>query len=141
MTDRFHIGYYLPQIAPNLRSTSEHPHVVDEALSKKLAENRIAGPYPVPPYPNLRIFFGVVPKKDGSWRLIYNLSAPIGNSINDFIDPVHYSLQYATIDDATNICHHLGKNALLAKVDIKNAFRLCSINRHDLPPPRYSLEG
>lgn len=26
-------------------------------------------------------------KKDGTWSLITNLSATIGNSVNDFVDP------------------------------------------------------
>ena len=65
---------------------------------------------------------GVVLKKDGGWRLINHLSAPTDNSINDFIDTGDFSLQYATIDDATKICHTLGQGALMAKVDLKNAF-------------------
>ena len=58
-------------VATNLRSTSDHTEVIDEALQKELASNRMAGPYTNPPYPNLRCSgVGVVPKKDGSWRLV-----------------------------------------------------------------------
>ena len=38
-----------------------------------------------------------------------------------------YSLLYSTIDDAIKICHEVGKGALLAMVDLKNAFRLCPV--------------
>ena len=136
----FRIGYngpYSPLTAPNLRSALEHPDVVDEdvvdeALRKEVAENRIPDPYPYHPYQNLRCSgLGVVPKSDGSWRLIYHLSAPIGNSINDIIDPLEYSLQYSTIDDAITICHSLGPGALISKVDLKNAFRLCPVHLDD----------
>jgi hypothetical protein len=43
---------------------------------------------------------GVVPKKNGKWRMIYHLSAPRGQSINDFIDPRQYTLHYTSVDDA-----------------------------------------
>ena len=58
-------------VATNLRSASDHTEVIDEALQKELASNRMAGPYTNPPYPNLHCSrVGVVPKKDGSWRLV-----------------------------------------------------------------------
>ena len=135
LTEGFSIGYHGPHTrltAPNLASAFQHPQVVDEALKKEVAENRMAGPYDNPPYNNLHCSgVGVVPKKDNGWRLINHLSAPSGNSINDFIDPKDFSLQYATIDDAIRICHSLGRGALMAKVDLKNAFRLCPVRRED----------
>ena len=97
--------------------------MIDETLQKEVTNNSIAGPYRTLPYDNLQCSgLGVVPKKDGSWRLINHLSAPAGDSINDYIEPFDYSLQYATIDNAIAICYKLGKGALMAKVDLKNAF-------------------
>lgn len=119
-------------IAKNLRSAFEHPEVIDKALHKELASNRMAGPFTIPPYPNLRCSgLEIVPKKDGSFRLINHLSAPMGDSNNDYIEPLDYSLQYSTIDDAVAICHRLGPGALMAKVDLKNAFRLCPVRPED----------
>ena len=90
--------------------------MIDEALQKEVANNRTAGPYKTLPFDNLRCSgLGVVPKKDGSWRLINHLSAPAGDSINDYIEPLDYSLQYATIDNAIAICYKLGKGAVMAK--------------------------
>ena len=63
--------------------------------------------------------------------IINHLSAPAGDSINDYIEPLDYSLQYATIDNAIAICYKLGKGALMAKVDLKNAFRLCPVRPED----------
>ena len=121
LTHGFDIGYEGPcdtLIARNLRSAFEHPEVVDEALKSEVAENRMAGPYPSLPLPRLRCSgVGVVAKKDGSWRLINHLSAPVGSTINDFIDPNEFSLQYSSIDEAIKICYTLGRGALLAKVD------------------------
>ena len=97
LTNGFDIGYrgpHTPLTAPNLFSAYQHPTVVDEALQKEVAEHRIAGPYSTSPNDNLHCSgIGVVPKEDGSWRLINHLSASVGHSINDFIDPQDYSLQ------------------------------------------------
>ena len=135
LTHGFNIGYTGPHtelIAPNLSSAHQHPNVINKALSKEVAEHRIAGPYPTPPFPDLHCSgIGVVPKKDGGWRLINHLSAPSGLSINDFIDPYDYSLQYTNTDEAIRICQHFGTGTLMAKVDLKNAFRLCPVRHKD----------
>ena len=92
----------------------------------------MAGPYTHPPLPNLRCSgLGVVPKKDGGWRVIYHLSAPSGISINDHIDPARFSLHYCTIDSAIAILNTLGRGALMGKIDLKNAFRLMPVRRED----------
>jgi len=91
----------------------------------------MAGPYNTPPYSNLHCSgVGVAPKKDGGWRFNH-LSAPSDSSIDDFIDAKDFSLQYATIYDAIKICYTLCNGALVAKVDLKNAFRLCPIRPED----------
>ena len=135
LTYGFNIGYtgpHLPLTAPNLPSAYQYPNTVDEALNKEVAEQRIAGPFPTPPYLNLRCSgVGVIPKKDGGWRLINHLSAPAGQSINDFIDPHEYSLQYKTVDDAIQMCQELGPGALMAKVDLKSVFRLCPVRQEN----------
>ncbi len=64
--------------------------------------------------------FGII----GLWRLIFHLSAPPSSSINDSID---------TIDDAINLLQQLGPNALMAKADLKSAFRLCPVHPLDWP--------
>ena len=79
--------------------------------------------HPTPPLPNLRCSgLGVVPKKDGGWRVICHLSAPEGRSINEFINPMYYSLHYHTIDSAISILNTLGCNCLMGKIDLKMLF-------------------
>lgn len=45
--------------------------------------------------------FGVIPKKNrpNKWRLIVNLSAPEGASVNDGIGKELASVSYASVDD------------------------------------------
>ena len=79
---------------------------------------------------------GVVPKKSGKLRLIHHLSAPYEQSINDGIPKEDYSLHYVTVDDTIPIIMRLGRGCLLAKTDIRNAFRLCPVH-----PADYHLLG
>ena len=55
---------------------------------------------------------------------MYHLSASDGLSINDFVDPLSYSLIYCLIHDAYKIINKLGPGALLSKIDLKDAFHL-----------------
>ena len=92
----------------------------------------MAGPFAAPPIAGLRCSgLGVVPKKDGDWRVIYHLSAPFGHSINDHIDPDEFTMRYSTLDDAISICQKLGRGTLLAKIDLKNAFLQCPVRTED----------
>ena len=94
--------------------------------------NRIIGSFDSLPFPNLRCSgLGIVPKHDGGWRTIYHLSAPLGYSINDFIDPSTYTLSYCTVDDAYAIVNQLCPGTLLSKIDLKNAFRLIPVRPAD----------
>ena len=87
---------------------------------------------PLPSLPNLRCSgLGVVPKKDGSWRVIHHLSAPPGNSINDYINPAQFALHYYTTDSAIRIINTLGRNALMGKIDLKSAFRQLPVRKED----------
>ena len=74
---------------------------------------------------------GLVTKHDGGWWIIYHLSAPFAQSINDFIDPHAYSLSYCTIDDAYKTLNELGPGALMSKIDLINTFRLIPVRPED----------
>lgn len=74
---------------------------------------------------------GIVPKSGGSWRLITHLSYPEMNSVNHFIDPEDCSVAYTSLDQVLQEVARLGKGTVLAKMDIKSAFRLMIINPGD----------
>ena len=122
-----------PRVTPNLKSATLHPQAVSAALAKEVSRGHTAGPFQVPPIQNLQCSpLGVVPKKDGTWRIIMDLSSPHGSSVNDFISKDTYTLHYATFDQALALVARHGQNALMAKLDIKHAFRLCPVHPADL---------
>jgi len=68
--------------------------------------------------------FGVIPKKNGQWRLILDLSSPQNHSVNDGINKDWCSLSYVKVEDAAREISCLGRGAVLAKVDIKSAYQI-----------------
>ena len=89
---------------------------------------RILGPFLILPLHNFCTSgLGLVPKHDGGWRIIYHLSAPVGFSINDYIDSSTYSLSYCSVDDAYAFINQSGPGTLLSKIDLKDASRLIPV--------------
>ncbi|KAL9956100.1 hypothetical protein ACROYT_G037527 [Oculina patagonica] len=54
-----------------------------------------------------------------------------GSSINDFISKEDYTLHYASFDQALSLVASFGTGALMAKLDLKHAFRLCPVSPMD----------
>ena len=60
-----------------------------------------------------------------------DLSSPEGASVNDGIDSNLCSLKYATVDQAAELMLRLGRGALMAKVDIDQAYRRIPVHPDD----------
>ena len=74
----------------------------------------------------------MIPKgATGKWRLILDLSSPEGASVIWGIDKELCSLKYATVDQATESVVRLGRGTLMAKIDIKAAYRLVPVHPED----------
>ncbi|MEM6772491.1 MAG: reverse transcriptase domain-containing protein, partial [Bacteroidota bacterium] len=133
----FRLGFHAlpPKSATrNKKSAEGLPAIVEEYLNHEVTLGRVAGPFSFPPLPDLHISsFGVIPKsgQPGKWRLIIDLSALEGRSVNDGIDPDNFSLQYIKVDDVITMVGRLGVGALMAKFDVLSAFRNVPIHPAD----------
>jgi len=56
-------------------------------------------------------------------RVINDLSWPPGESVNDFISKENSAVQYITIDDAVARVKSLGRNCLICKLDLADAYK------------------
>ena len=127
----FHLGFNpravsLRSTRQNMPSASLQPSDIDQYLLTEVEKGRVAGPFSIPPIPNLHIsHFGIIPKKyqPGKWQLILDLSSPAGHSVNDGIPKESFSLQYMKVDDVINGIMSLGRGSLLAKFDVESAYR------------------
>ena len=111
----------------------QNPEVVWDYLVRECMEGRIIGPLPLSDFPRIHISrFGVIPKSSpGKWRLIVDLSAPEGHSVNDGVREDLCSLKYVTVDDAAQAVLELGPGAQLAKVDVRSAYRIIPVHAKD----------
>ena len=145
LKDGFNIGYKGPEfqsLTKNLKSASSHPGVLFDNILAELKEKRVSGPFAVPPLPNFCTSpIGVVPKKDSpKFRTITDLSSPRGLSVNDFIPDSEAAVQFNHFDEAVKLVAKCRKGALLAKLDIKSAFRICPVRPEDWHLLGFSFE-
>ena len=115
-----------------------HPHVINDKLSQEISLGRMAGPFAMPPFSDFQCSpIGLVPKSTpGEYRLIHDLSYPKGASINSEIPREYTTVQYDTLDTFLAFVKTCGPGALMAKTDIKSAFRLIPVH-----PDHYKLLG
>lgn len=127
----------------NLLSARQHPEVVRDYLLHECSQGRVIGPLDNSLSSFLQINrFGVIPKKNSDrWRLILDLSAPEGKSVNDGIDHDLCSLSYVSIDNAAEAIVSKGRGAYLAKIDIQSAYRIVPVHPDDRPLLGMSWEG
>ena len=116
-------------VSQNHPSAVGNCSVVDDLINKELELKRVAGPFDSPPLYNFHVSpLGLVPKSDGSYRLIHDLSAPAGASVNEAIPREFATVEYETLDHALDLVLRYGKDSLIAKTDFKEAYRVVPIH-------------
>ena len=135
LTSGFHIGYREPESTgeiANARTAFDYPHIVRKYVAKEVAAKHTVDPFKTPPFENFVVSsIGVRAKKSGGSRLIMDLSRPFGTSVNDYVSREDYSLRFIGVDDAIRVITEIGVGALMAKVDLKGAFRLIPVHKDD----------
>ena len=133
---------FIPQLVTlqsstrNMASAREHADVVGSYLAEELRLGHIACAGSPQQAEGLGVHcnpFGVIPKRGrpGKWRLIVNLSAPDGHSVNDGIVKELASLSYVTVQAIAARVLKLGRGTLMAKMDIKQAYRNIPVHPQD----------
>ena len=130
----------------NLQSAYKHPQIIRDYLAREEQLGRIhrLSPQELSTLLQLQVNpFGVIPKRHrpNKWRLIVDLSSPHGKSINDAIDRDLCSISYTSIDSAVSFIQALGPGCLLAKLDLREAYRAVPIHPLDRPLLGMQWEG
>ena len=120
---------------PNHPSIHNHMEVIDKYIEKEILAERVHELKGALPSAFFCSPLGLVPKKrDGiqtGWRMIFDLSCPDGQSVNDGIPKEFGTLQYESFQHALRIIALTGPNCLLLKKDLQAAFRRVKINPID----------
>ena len=84
----------------------------------------------------------MVPKHDpGKYRLIHDLSYPKGDCINAYTAREYSTVQYESLDRVVESVRSRGLNSLIAKADIRDAFRIIPIRPDDYPLLGFKWQG
>ena len=134
----FRIGFDYSQFSCgkgkcNILSATKNAAVVEDYLKKEFALGRVLGLFKKDSLEVHINHFGVIPKphQPGKWRLIVDLSDTSGGSVNDGVDPTLCSLSYKTVDDAVRVILQKGRDTLLTKLDLENAYRVVPVHPVD----------
>ena len=140
----FDIGFHGPTVCSNprnLRSSIEFHQEITEAIAKEVLRGHTAGPFVFPPFSPFHCSpLGAVPNKDGSARVILDLSSPRRLAVNEGISHDLFSVKYASFDEAVDLVKLVGPSCFLGKLDIKHAFRLCPVKPAQWPLLGYFWE-
>ena len=114
-------------LSTNHPSASNAPEVLTTDLQKQMEAHRITRVTGTPTAHFISSPLGLVPKADGGWRRIHDLSYPrakrTATSVNAYIPEEWGNLEYATFDEAAQALIQQGRGAILVKRDLAEAFR------------------
>jgi len=120
------IGYYGPSqyiLGVPHPSAAAAPEILTADIQKQMDHGRLDR-LPQPPQSHfISSPLGLVPKADGGWRRIHDLSYPRGCLVNDYIPPLWGTLEYTIFNEAIEALLRVGKGAILVKRDLADAFR------------------
>lgn len=133
-THGFKLGYEGPKnrqtFARNHKLRAGNGVVLWNKIMKEVESGRISGPYLHPPFQSFIQSPITLIEKKGSesldplenTRLIFDLSYPKGESLNDYTPESVKKVKYPLFDKAINMCLKEGKSCFLSKTDCKSAF-------------------
>ena len=128
-----HTGIRAASTHPNWPSFSLHQEAAEKAISRDIANGAKAGPFSEPPF---REFVGspmgaFLKRHSSKVRVIHDLSFPPDLSVNDFIPSEDCAVQYGSVDAFIDKLRSLGRGALMAKLDLENAYRQVLVHPDD----------
>lgn len=136
----FRIGYrtaphscLLKQAPGKHKSVHANPDEVDKYILAEVSEGRLFKPQSATDIHVNPISIIPKPHQPGKFRLIVDLSAPAGGSENDGISAELCSVKYANVDSAIQLLKQSGRGALMAKLDLKSAYRMVPVHELDRP--------
>ena len=118
-----HSSSLRPCSNPNGRSALDNPSVVDALLEKEISAGATLGPFVRPPVPDMQISRINLKDEGTKFRLLFDLSAPFGHSVNAGISPEDASVTYVKVKEICKKILDIGQGALIGKFDLSRAYR------------------
>jgi len=138
-----HTGMQKHQSCKNLRSAIDYPNIISKEIDGLLEEGRIHGPFEAPPMANFRCSpLGTATRKRNPKRRVFNhYSWPRDASVNDETPDFEGVIKYDSFVSAAAALRSAGKGSLMAKLDLKDAYRHIPIRSTDWNLLGFQWEG
>ena len=121
----------------NWKSVVDNGSMVSDYLTTEVALGRKAGPFNQLPFSTyIGSPMGIVIKKctdSVKYHIIYDLSWPPRDSVNDHIDPDLYCCIYTSFNQAAYLIKKQRVGTLMAKLDLANASKHILVHPEDWP--------
>ena len=125
--------FRLPSSATNAPSAFKNGPEVTDAIADWLTKGFAFGPVLPCEVPSTAKFSGIMtrPKPNGSVRIILNLSAPLGTSVNEGIDKEQFPVSMSSTSDWLRALHKAGRRARFCKIDWSDAYKHIAVHHDD----------
>ena len=122
-----------PSTATNAPSAIDNGYRVSDSIAEWVAKKFAYGPVKPSEVPVSAKFAGLMTreKPNGAVRVILNLSAPVGHSVNDGIDTTGYPTSMASTDEWVSALNRAGKGSYMCKVDYASAYKHIPVSMDD----------
>jgi hypothetical protein len=131
-----------PCFQKNAPSTVKFGEEVVDTVASWVKSKFVSGPFDQPPLPNFRVNPLMAIDQGEKVRIVLNVSSPKGLSFNDNIK--QEAVEKVVMSSARNVSyviHDAGKDALMSKIDKKDAYKLVPAPIEDLRLQGFSLLG
>ena len=122
-----------PSRAKNAQSSFVDGRQVTDEIASWLSKGFAFGPIPIKEVPKHAKVNSIMTrgKPSGAVRIILNLSAPCGLSVNDGIDPDQFPTTMSSTTEWLRVLARVGKGAWIMKVDWSSAYKHFPVKAED----------
>ena len=126
--------YREKSVSKNAPSAYEYPEEVTDAVAGWVHNEFALGPMTAAEVPPGAKINGIMcrPKPNGSARVILNLSAPKGRSVNDGIDLEEFPATMASTKKWLAVLEKAGRGAVMSKLDWSDAYKHIRVRAEDV---------
>jgi hypothetical protein len=130
-------------LSSNAPSAFEFAAEITDAIAGWVAKGLAAGPFDPADRPAAAKINGIMcrAKPNGSARIILNMSAPAGQSVNDGIDKNAFPATMSSTAKWLGVLHAVGRHCSIMKVDWSDAYKHIRVKESDLPLQWFSWLG
>jgi len=124
-----------PSVSTNAASSHDFGAEVTDAVASWVQQGIVAGPFKPSQRPKNAKINGVMcrMKPNGTARIILNLSAPRGFSVNDGIVADEFPTSMSSTAKWISVLDRAGRGCTMAKVDWAAAYKHIAVRTEDLP--------